>query len=1157
MSGDSYFSSVALFVQGDTYNDLSYNQYPSTVAGVTIGSGYAGSYPLFLQYKAGLVGQPLYFNAPQAANIAANIDFTIEVEAFCQMSYTGYALYSNRTNTGVSQGLLIGIDPQGRPFVRATSGGTIVIEILTNRQVSINATHLFSLQRRAGVWTLFIDGIPYLDVAHTNIWNGAIDGGNNVYLGCDPQAAVLIGALNQVRVTMGVARYSGQYGVSLLPFVTYSTNPNITFGALSNAVAKASNPFIAQVLLTNTVSVSVTAVNGANQPVGSGWTISADPSGLLNSWIINGIAPGVIADFNIVIAATTPPAQGSLTTSHSYHIANTATGTLSQEQAALEATNQLALWIDASDNTTISTSSGNITQVVDKANGIVFSAAPNKTPPVLNTTAFGLNSIGFPNGAASGLLTQTPVVVTDAASDSTIFLVGSYTGQQMGQGGGVFQLSYLPDTTVVDGTTTWVISTTNVGGANATLSAYDNSASQDGVTTAPVLQSGAKFLATWRSMNGLLQIFVNQNLVATTLVTGQANVWNAVNAAISFIGGAQSPTGAFISLGELIAISADLDNSTTEQIESYLNHKWSIYPFVPFAQTPSTLSGYIGNNYAAQTIITDATSVSVSASAGTGWAIAPSVTGVLNQYTITGVLPTTPQQITLTITTHNGAILGTDSYTITALALPTTPVIMTPDNLACQQSSGYVSAVYVESADSVSITANAGSGWSIVPGSIGINGNYMITGLMPSTVGTVILTITATKTTDGVVQSTTANFAVLCTTTQIALTTQYPLDLTGVASSNLINAESQTLTTYNGPLQQLLVPILAPFFGASMLVQYYNLTGVLTTAVAGVDYELVFKYNDISEVADADVFGGLSFMNPNIHGTVYLTYQTVGGNYAVDSQYLIEQLFSYSLNPQFVSWNAVTGKPRYFPVNTHYLNMQNDTVGYAGLVSAMTALATASATAVADSDVAAMTTHMLNTHNPHSNTANTIGLGSVANYALATPAQAIVSTNTTTYLTPMTAYIAVMNALPHATVSISGKMTLNLGIYTGDDTNTTKGLTPAGVINLLTSPTANALNTLFQNNVNAAQVPVQVNPAPPNFPLYWKGIQYANVAAFVNAVETYVGIAPIPYNQATGTFYFPVGVTPPSLLTTSTPVATTTVLKSVMGAVNQPILITP
>lgn len=1158
MTGDTYFSSVALFLRGDTFSDISNNQYPVTVNGAIIDSGYPGVFPQYLVYPPGLTGQPVIAHAPLAATIPTNIDFTIELEAYCRLSYTGYALYSNRTSgTGVSLGLLIGVDPNGRVFVRATSGGTIVIELLTYRQVTLNATHTFCLERTAGVWTLYIDGLPQIDAKHVNTWNGTIDGGDSIYIGCDPQSAPIIGAINQVRATMGVSRYSGQYGISLVPFPTYSTDPNIRFGALSNTVAHASNPFSAQLVLTNTVSATVTAMTGANQAVGSNWAIVPDPSGILNSWLITGIAPGVIADFNIVVTATTPPAQGSLAISHAYHVANTATGSLTGEQLALESTNALALWLDASDATTVThDGTNNIIQIIDKANSIVFSAAPNSTPPVLNTTAFALNSIGFPNGEASGLLTQSPVVLTDATSNSTIFLVGSYTGQQMGQGAGVFQLSYLPDPNIVDGTTTWVIRTTDVGSSNASLSAYDNSAITNGITTAPVIVSGAKFLATWRCTTGLLEIFVDQELVATTLVVGTDNVWNAVSAAISFIGGAQSPTGAFISLGELIAIRADLDNSTTETIEGYLNHKWGIYPYVPFAQTPDVLVGYVGNNYSSQTIITDATDASVSASGGTGWGIVPSITGVVDQYTITGVLPDTPGQIELTITTHNGAILGTDNYVIAVLPLPTVPVIQTPDNLACQQGSGYVSAIYVETADTVTITANAGSDWAINPAPAGVNGNYVITGTMPDAVGSVIITLVAVKTIGSIVESTTASFVILCTPTQISLNTQYPFDLTGVASSNLITGELQTLTVYNGVLHQLIVPVLAPFYAAGLVVSYYDRNSNLVIAEKDVDYELVFHYNDISEVAATDVYGGISFMNPNLTGVVRLTYQTVGGNYALDSQYLIEQLFSYSLNPRFTSWKSVTGAPTFFPVDTHYLDVQKDAVGFSGSLSALTALASAMATNLADSDAAVMAAHMLDFNNPHGITPSTIGLGNVQNYPLATVQQAADANNSTTYLTPQTAYLAIINDLAVATVSVHGKMMLNLGIYAGDDTDSTKGLTAAGVINLLTSTSSNALNSLLQSNVSSAQIPVVVNPSPPVFPLYWKGIKYNTLAAFINAVETYVGIAPIPYNVATGTFYFPVGVPAPSLVTTTVPVVTTPQRKSVSSPVNIPLLFT-
>ena len=429
-------------------------------------------------------------------------------------------------------------------------------------------------------------------------------------------------------------------------------------------------------------------------------------------------------------------------------------------------------------------------------------------------------------------------------------------------------------------------------------------------------------------------------------------------------------------------------------------------------------------------------------------------------------------------------------------------------------------------------------------------------GSMPASVGSLMLTVNAIKNLpNGNTATASATFVITISASVIADSSEYPLDLTGLLSSNLITGETQTLTPYNGPLHQLLVPIVAPFFGTSLVVTYYNASATAITAVNGVDYELVFEYEALSQTCLTPVYGGISFLNPNIIGTVFLQYQTLGGNFALDRQYLIEQLFNYSVNPLFFSWGAVTGKPTFFPVESHTLNVENDTVGYATLVSALNAIATAVAVVVTNSDIPPMLTHMASVSNPHNTTANQLGLGNVQNYPLATLSQAIDPTNASVYLTPLTAYAAINYHLYSATTIVNGKMLLNLGLDPGDDTDETKGLTALGLINLLEAIQPNAINSIVDANVSMAQQVAQVTPRPPTFPCWWKGVQYASFAALINAIETYVGISPLPYNASSGLIYFPVGISIPELVTSPTLVTSTQIAMTVGMPVTYPLIV--
>jgi hypothetical protein len=534
----------------------------------------------------------------------------------------------------------------------------------------------------------------------------------------------------------------------------------------------------------------------------------------------------------------------------------------------------------------------------------------------------------------------------------------------------------------------------------------------------------------------------------------------------------------------LIALDVDLaqngNESKLEQLISFLNHKWNVFPNVPFASTPSTLSGFVGNPYAATTIVTDAvTSVSITATAGTGWGITATGSSIPGEYLITGLLPNTPQTVVITIHTNNAGVLGSDDYQILVQALPTTPTIQTPSNLQAQAGSGFATLINIFSADTVSVVGAAGSGWAIEAAPLNDTGNYLISGVAPGTVGSFTLTVNATKhdVASGLDINASAQFTVVVGQNLVAEPDEYQVDLTGLLPANKIIDEQQTLTPANGVLRQLLIPIIAPYFGDSITVSYYAPSGSRVIAVKGKDYTPVMKQVGLSHLAAAEIFSGVSVMNADIQGTVFLTYQTLGGSFSVDRRSIMEELYRTSLRAKFVSWDAVTGKPVYFPVSDHYLDVQNDMIGLANVVAAMDSLRLA-ITPLNESDVTALLAHALTTNNPHGVTKAQVGLPNVQNYPLASDSEAQAGTSSQRYLTPKTAVEAIDANMPVAQDTVRGKFMLNLGTLPGDDTDNTKPLTGAGVVNLLINPNPNALNVLFASLINQAENSVQATPTP-------------------------------------------------------------------------------
>ena len=1167
MSGDSLFNYVVLGLSGDSFNDFSNYADPISNAGVSLTTQYPGVMATSLAFTDPTPSQPISVGLPTAAQIRANIDFTIETSAFIvQPTSAGGTLLSTRSYSPSVRGLYLGYTVDGTVFVRATYLGQIVIEIDAPSYLNLTygSLHTFSIDRVNGQWTLYIDGSAISDIHHTSYYNGALDIGGNLYIGGDGYEASLVGSMSQIRWTVGAARHTAPYVPAAAPFPNYYSVDGVTpstFGVLSSTISTSGASFTALVSITENASATVTVTNAAGFIIASGWTLVKLAG---DQCILSGVAPIPLITYLVNVLVTVPSQYGGGTNTHTYKITNTAAGIMDAGQALITSIDTLALWLDANESSTLisNLSTLAVSQFVDRSSGIIFNAAPG-TPPVLDTTSWpGTNSIAFSNVSSSGFTTTTPVPVTDGASNSTIYLVGKYTGQQLGQGAGNFSLAFAADTVLNDGVASWDITTTSVG-MPASAVAYDGSVIENAVKTSSVISSGQKFLVVWKSSTNVLQIYINQLLVSTTAITGNTNLWSAIYSAIGFIGGGISPNGAFISIAEIIAFRSLLNEPTTISVESYLNHKWNLYTAIPFANTPDNLIGYAGAGYSAHVIVTDVNSVSVTGSDGTLWGIMPSGTGVANQYLITAVMPATVGYLTMTITGHNGSVVGSNTYVINVEDLPNTPIITQPTNAACQINSTYVGLIEVLHATTVTVVGSEGTNWTIVPIVDGVE-NYKITGLMPSATGTVILTVTAS----GSSGSATAQFNVLATATQISSYNKYQVDLTGSLSNNLISNESQTLTPQNGAAYQLIRPSLVPFYANNFTLLYYSTGQVLSVAVNGLDYYPIYELQEASRVAAYPVYGAIRVVNPAITGTVFITYQTLGGNFAANKQELSQGLVYAQVAPATAPWSRVINGPTYYPVNQHALNVQTEAVGFSGLTSAITAISASISTLNLNNDVTAMVNHMAASSNPHSLTKAQIGLGNVNNYPLATDAQAIAGVSNTLYLTPHTAYVASIALLPSATSTVLGIAMMNDGNDNTLGNNSTRYITAAGVrqLSVVQGLVATGNGSYILGNLSASQLSSnalisaiqpamligQITPTPLTFPAYWQGKQYLDLNALVRDISSSVGMSTLPYSP-NGMIWFPTTVTVPNLGITTTLITGSTAF-NVVSTVNTPLM---
>ena len=166
----------------------------------------------------------------------------------------------------------------------------------------------------------------------------------------------------------------------------------------------------------------------------------------------------------------------------------------------------------------------------------------------------------------------------------------------------------------------------------------------------------------------------------------------------------------------------------------------------------------------------------------------------------------------------------------------------------------------------------------------------------------------------------------------------YQLDTTGVSPENLISEEEQVLTESNYKDYAYIIPDFAPFYITNLTVVHVQQDDSERELVMGVDYYPALQFVAATRSIGRELWGGISFTNRNIQGIVKLTYQTLGGKWVGDRQYVLESLAERNYNPRIAYWDDVTNVQEIFPVINH--EQEYDTIyGQAEVINAIDRLA--------------------------------------------------------------------------------------------------------------------------------------------------------------------------------------------------------------------------
>lgn len=214
------------------------------------------------------------------------------------------------------------------------------------------------------------------------------------------------------------------------------------------------------------------------------------------------------------------------------------------------------------------------------------------------------------------------------------------------------------------------------------------------------------------------------------------------------------------------------------------------------------------------------------------------------------------------------------------------------------------------------------------------------------------------------------------------LVSLYPYDPTARATSNKIVNESITVI----PPSQItdysyVVPRAAPFFAETLVVKDGKGVGA-RTLVENVDYWCVIDFLSASVGLTKRVSVGIALLDPNYSGTLYVSYQTLGGNYTMADYSVLEELIRERYVVKHVSYEQIINLPAGFSPEWH----NHEVADMVGMSSVVTSLNNIKVATESRNGSYGQIEQQLHNHvnSAAAHTPADIGLGNVKNYGIAT-----------------------------------------------------------------------------------------------------------------------------------------------------------------------------
>ena len=224
---------------------------------------------------------------------------------------------------------------------------------------------------------------------------------------------------------------------------------------------------------------------------------------------------------------------------------------------------------------------------------------------------------------------------------------------------------------------------------------------------------------------------------------------------------------------------------------------------------------------------------------------------------------------------------------------------------------------------------------------------------------------------------------------------RYPFDPYGANPVCLISKERHSLSAVSTASFALIVPKNGPFFRRGLVVKHIATDKTLTE---GVDFALGHKFTRATIETARPVYGSILILNRELTGAFDVTYQTLGGEFAIDTQLALETLLNTQIDPRNTTWEAVIDVPPLFPPYNHYFDADN-LVGANDLRLAILQIRDVINT-MPERLLPILMAHLDDSDNPHRVDKADVGLGDVDNFRTATVAETIEGMLNNRFVTP-------------------------------------------------------------------------------------------------------------------------------------------------------------